>query len=583
MKLSRRTKSILVILGGLAVIVLTWSGLGKHYPQINEWLYLPERLYRTLRTLMGSDPVASSLPPENLPWQLTLVKIVVTVALLAGMYRIAQKLFVEYYTQFRLLFKRNQILVIGINQKGQALLGDLKRTHNTTGVAIEQNAEHPNAGALRREGHLVYFGDATQSTVLQDAGIRSARFMICFLDKEQTTINVVQALHQITQKNPGKYQVRCFLHIGNAKVSAMLQQSDYFEDEKQNGIDLRFFNHHQMIARQFFARLPYDYAQNMQDPQAVFRLIIFGTGPTARALLVQALQVMHTLNPASPDIIVYGANAEQMGRELAAEYPGAAMVSSIKFMTFDGAYEPILNELVVDPPDHLVPVVIVAFDDDSANLKLSLEILHATPADVFRVYVLNYQNDGLNALLRSRQSRLNRLTFFGSLESVCQVELITQERLDITARSIHEDYLQQLAPQQGSISESEAFKQSWDMLNEQARDTNRAQADHITYKLAMCGKLVGAPEQGASVYGALSFTADEVQMLAQVEHARWVAQRYLAGWRYGPQRDDRRRLHPSMVDWATLSEPEKQKDRDVILRIPYLMPGKPDKPGKPSA
>ena len=63
MKLSRRTKSILVILGGLAVIVLTWNGLGQHYPQINEWLYLPERLYRTLRTLMGSDPVSSSLPP----------------------------------------------------------------------------------------------------------------------------------------------------------------------------------------------------------------------------------------------------------------------------------------------------------------------------------------------------------------------------------------------------------------------------------------------------------------------------------------------------------------------------------------
>lgn len=573
MKLSRRTKSILVMIGGLAVIVLTWNGLGQHYPQINEWLYLPERLYRTLRTLMGSDPVSSSLPPENLPWQLTLVKIVVTLALLAGMYRIAQKLFVEYYTQFRLLFRRNQILVIGINQKGQALLADLKRTHDTTGVAIELDADHCNASALRRDGHLVYFGDGTQSTVLQDAGIRSARFMICFLDKEQTTINVVRALHQITQKNPEKYQVRCFLHIGNAKVSTMLQQSDYFEDEKKNGIDLRFFNHHQMIARQFFARLAYDYAQPMRDPNAAFRLIVFGTGETAKALLVQALQVMHTINPASPDIIVYGADAEQAGRQLAAEYPGAAMVSSIKYMPFDGAYDHILNELVIDPPAHLVPVVIAAFDDDSANLKLSLEILHATPAAAFRVFALNYHNDGLNALLKSRQSRLNRLTFFGSLESVCQVELITQERLDVTARSIHEDYLQQLAPQQGSLSESDAYKQSWDMLNEQAKDANRAQADHIAYKLAMCGKLAVLREQGAGVQEALSFTADEVEMLAQVEHTRWMAQRYLAGWRYGAQRDDQRRLHPSLVEWAMLPEAEKQKDRDVVLRIPFLVQG----------
>src|SRR5690606_27630274 len=453
------------------------------------------------------------------------------------------------------------------NQKGRALLGDLRRTHDTTGVAIELDPDHCNAGALRRDGHLVYFGDGTQSAVLQDVGIRSARFMICFLDKEQTTINVVRALHQITQKHPGKYQVRCFLHIGNAKVSAMLQQSDYFEDERKNGIDLRFFNHHQMIARQFFARLPYDYAQHMRDPDATFRLIVFGTGETAKALLVQALQVMDTINPVSPDIIVYGADAEQAGRQLAAEYPGASMVSSIKYMTFDGAYDHILNEFVVDPPPHLVPVVIVAFDDDSANLKLSLEILHATPAAAFRVFALNYHNDGLNALLKSRQSRLNRLSFFGSLESVCQVELITQERLDITARSIHEDYLQQLSPHPGSASESDAYKQSWDSLNEQAKDANRAQADHIAYKLAMCGKLVATHEPGARMQATWSFTADEVEMLAQVEHTRWMAQRYLAGWRYGAQRDDRRRLHPSLVDWAMLQEAAKQKDRDVVLRM----------------
>lgn len=571
MIISRRAKSILVLLGGLAVIVLTWTGLGQHYPQINEWLYMPERLYRTLRTLMGSDPVSSSLPPENLPWQLTLVKIVVTLALLAGMYRIAQKLFVEYYTQVKLLFRRNQVLVVGINQKGKALLDDLKRSHKLTGVAIEINAEHCNAGTLRRDGHLVVFGDGAQRMVLQDAGIRTARFMICFLDEEQTTINVVQALHQITEKHPGKYQVRCFLHIGNAKVSSMLQQSDYFEDEKQKGIDLRFFNHHQMIARQFFSRFPYEYAQAMRDPAAIFRLVVFGTGDTAKALLVQALQVMHTTSPTSPEIIVCGTEAALAGRQLAAEYPGAAMVASIRYVEFDGAFDHILNEFVIDTPADMIPVVIAAFDQDSANLKMSLEMLHATPGASFRVFALNYHNDGLNALLKSRQNRLNRLTFFGSLESVCQIELITQEKLDTVARAIHDDYLQQLRPQAGQVSESEAYKQSWDTLNEQARDANRAQADHIPYKLAMCGKLPLTDKKGTAGAGAVSFTSDEVEMLARVEHTRWLAQRYLAGWRYGVHRDDRRRLHPCMVDWATLPESERQKDRDVILRIPQLV------------
>lgn len=570
MKLSRQTKSILILIGAVIVIALTWSGLGEHYPRINEWLYLPERLYRTLRTLMGSDPVASSLPPADLPWQLTFVKIAVTVALLAGMYRIAKRLFVEYYTQFRMLFRRNHVLVVGINHKGKALLNDLKKSHDMTGVAVEINADHSNAGVLRRDGHLVFYGDGTESAVLRDAGIRKARFMICFLDEEQTTINLVRALHQITDKHPGRYRVRCFLHIGNARISSMLQQSDYFEDEKEKGIDLRFFNHHQMVARQFFSMFPYTYADALRNPATVFRLIIFGTGETAKALLIQALQVMHTGNQASPEIIVCGSQAALAGRQIEAEYPGAGFVASITYVEFDGSYDHVLNEFVIEPPENVVPVVIAAFDDDTTNLKLALEMLHASPAASFRIYALNYHNDGLNALLRSKQTRLNRLSFFGSLESICQVELITQERLDTVARAIHEDYLQQLVPQSGVVSESDAYKQSWDALNEHAKDANRAQADHIPYKLAICGKLTMPDEKTATDQEEISFTAQEVERLAQIEHTRWMAQRYLAGWRYGAHRDDLRRLHPSMEAWDILPESEKQKDRDVIVRIPHL-------------
>ncbi len=574
MKLSRQTKSILLLIGAVVVIVLTWTGLGQIYPRINEWFYLPEKLYRTLRTLMGSDPVASSLPPENLPWQLTFVKIAVTLALLAGMYRIAQRLFVEYYTQFRMLFRRNHVLVLGINNKGKALLNDLKKTHDMTGVAVEVNADQSNAGLLRRDGHLVFYGDGTESAVLQEAGIRRARYMICFLDNEQTTINVVKALHQITDRHPGKYQVRCFLHIANARISSMLQQSDYFEDEREKGIDLRFFNHHQMVARQFFSTFPYTYAESLRNPDTVFRLVIFGSGDTAKALLVQALQVMHTRNPASPEIVLCGTQAALAYRQIEAEYPGAGLVASITYVEFDGAYDHVLGKFVIDPPENVVPLVIAAFDDDAANLKLALEMLHATPASAFRIYALNYHNDGLNALLRSKQNRLNRLSFFGSLESVCQIELITQEKLDTVARAIHEDYLQQLAPQSGAVSESDAYKQSWDALNENAKDANRAQADHIPYKLAMCGKLNvvndTTNQENSAISSSLSFTQSDVELLAQVEHKRWMAQRYLAGWRYGAQRDDLRRLHPSMEAWELLPESERQKDRDVILRIPHL-------------
>lgn len=565
MKMSHRLKSILVLLAGIAIIVLTWVGLGVYYPDSNEWMYLPDKIYRTLKTLMGADPVSGKLADDSLPWQLTLAKIAVTVGLLAGMYKIAEALFYEYYTQLRLLFKKQPVLVIGIGNKGLALLDDLKTNHDTTGVALEISNTHRNTNTVRRQGHLLFNGDATHPPALIEAGIAKARYVICFLDNEQATINVTRALHNLVQAKPDRYRLQCFLHVNNARVVTMLQQSDYFQEERESGLDLRFFNHHQMIARHFFAQLPVEYTAELADPASRFRLVFLGAGDTMKALLVHALQVLHTLNSASPEIVICAPDAGKLEKTFHSEYSGARQVAKLTFEEYDGSYEAILKDHLQDLTPDIVPLLITAFEEDSVNLKWSLEILRATPLSKFKIFALNYHNEGLNALFRPKHNQLSRLSFFGSIESICQIEFITRQLQDTQARAIHEDYLQQLTGH--SASESAAFKTGWDDLLEEAKEASRMQADHIPYKLAMTGQL--GSQQDASEH--VAFNPEQVELLAKVEHERWSANRYLNGWRFGEQRDDVRRQHPSLVDWEHLPEPEKQKDRDVILRIPAIL------------
>ena len=40
------------------------------------------------------------------------------------------------------------------------------------------------------------------------------------------------------------------------------------------------------------------------------------------------------------------------------------------------------------------------------------------------------------------------------------------------------------------------------------------------------------------------------------------------GWRHGSERDDRQKIHPSLVAYDMLSEMEKDKDRNTIHQIP---------------
>jgi hypothetical protein len=55
------------------------------------------------------------------------------------------------------------------------------------------------------------------------------------------------------------------------------------------------------------------------------------------------------------------------------------------------------------------------------------------------------------------------------------------------------------------------------------------------------------------------------ERLAENTHDIWAAQRMKDGWRWGPQRDDQKKLHPCLVPYAELPEAEKEYDRVAAI------------------
>lgn len=52
-----------------------------------------------------------------------------------------------------------------------------------------------------------------------------------------------------------------------------------------------------------------------------------------------------------------------------------------------------------------------------------------------------------------------------------------------------------------------------------------------------------------------------VEALASNAHEHWAMQRIADGWRYGPVRDDGRKVHPCLTPYDELPESEKEYDR----------------------
>ena len=58
---------------------------------------------------------------------------------------------------------------------------------------------------------------------------------------------------------------------------------------------------------------------------------------------------------------------------------------------------------------------------------------------------------------------------------------------------------------------------------------------------------------------------DLTELLAKNTHDIWARQRMADGWRYGPERDDARKEHPSLLAYEQLSEAEKDYDRNTAI------------------
>lgn len=139
--------------------------------------------------------------------------------------------------------------------------------------------------------------------------------------------------------------------------------------------------------------------------------------------------------------------------------------------------------------------------------------------------------------------------------------------VDRRARSLHEAYAAAQKAAKGDGFGALPGEAPWDLLPETMQEDNRNAADNLEYKLALIGfRAVGGTGKGASI------GKRDTERLAAAEHGRWLAAKSLDGWKFGTRRDNEARLHPDMVhSYAELSEPAKQKDRDVIDEIPALL------------
>ena len=148
---------------------------------------------------------------------------------------------------------------------------------------------------------------------------------------------------------------------------------------------------------------------------------------------------------------------------------------------------------------------------------------------------------------------------------------VTAQVTEHLARAIHDEY--------GTIHKSTveaavtrnhvpggASLGPWDELPEEFKESNRAQARQIGEKLATIGCLM-VPAFDPTL--DFAFDDGELQLLARLEHERWMQERTAQGFEPGPARHGR--VRPDLVPWERLSDETRARNILAVRRIPELL------------
>ena len=133
------------------------------------------------------------------------------------------------------------------------------------------------------------------------------------------------------------------------------------------------------------------------------------------------------------------------------------------------------------------------------------------------------------------------------------------------ARAIHHAYVDNRAARGDSPNLNKPMR-PWEDLPDDLKQSNLAQAADIGIKLDAINSVV---VPASDTIPAFAFTDAEIEMLAEMEHLRWMRERQEQGYVHGPVREGQR--HPNLVDWQYLSESAREKDRQAIREIPAIL------------
>jgi hypothetical protein len=407
---------------------------------------------------------------------------------------------------------------------------------------------------LWQSGVTVLSDDIPLSAMLDNAGVERAQSLIAMRDRYDE--NIALTRDALSPRRSNK-TLECKCLVEPFAVMHSFQPEEYFDAGMLPRI--RVFNEGDLIARRLLKAFPPDTPVARSDNESV-HLLLIGLGSIGQAVILQLARLGHYRSGKKPKVTVVDQQVGKHWRNLREAYP--SIEQWVRIETIEAKIEDIkprdVREWLYDKSP--VTMAYACTHNEVANLRISRLILEELKAEgrvaksaPSQIVAIDPPGGMILSEFAANGDHQDRFRLFSLRPD--GLDGLTKDIDDRYARLLHEDYCEK--------NQSAATNKPWEQLSETLRNANRSPADHFDVKLRALGLVRVSKEDAVRAV----LTAEELELLARMEHDRWWADRALDGWSHGVLRNDEHKQHPDMVSYDRLSEATRQKDRDSVVTL----------------
>ncbi|MGD2175296.1 MAG: NAD-binding protein, partial [Candidatus Brocadiaceae bacterium] len=515
-----------VLIGLLWVIafILGCTGFATRAAELGEeasrWdvVYLSLQLF-TLESGAVSPPV---------PLELQIARFTAPIVAAVTALRALLLIFHRQVQRWRARRRRGHVVICGLGRKGFLLArGFADRGRRV--VVVEQQRDNENLQHCQGQGMIALVGDASEPQMLRKAGVPRARHLFAVTGDDGANSEI--AVHARDLLPADRQDVlTCVVHNVQPDLCSLLRRREVTGVERAP-FRVQFFNVYHSGARALLAEYPvFGETGDTTEPHA--HILVVGLGQLGTRLIVQGgRQWVPRFRETGQRLRVVMADrdAERSKEALCLRYPDLAEVCDVVACPMDvaGAEVDRLRPMLAGTEGRSVTAAYVCLDSDSLTIKVVLALNRLAGAQGWAapiVAVLD-QEAGIASLLRGGENgEFARVHAFPLLDRTCTPEILLSGTHEVLARAVHEEYVRQQS-EQGQTPQTNPRMVSWEKLPEWVKESNRRQADHIGAKLRRVGCDVRASTEWDPA--DFRFTEEEVEVLAEMEHERWMAERLM--------------------------------------------------------